>query len=442
MGVRVPLPAPFKKMTLRFLAGCLFVRSFLSIVPMAQAASLTWTDCIQETARKNPDLHAAKASLKSAEYQTKGAVSGFLPQVSGSLNYNYGNNSSSSSSFSSTTSSGSRSSFYSTSLTATENLFSGFQDKAKIKQGKANEEASRANLNAVKSKVSFDLKSAFASLLYAQGSLKLAQEIIHRREENLNLIQLRYENGRENKGSLLLSKAYLQQAKYDALQAKNNMQIAQEQLAKVLGNDEPRDIHVVGNLPIQNPPDIENIKELTPLPPDYQQAVAQKKSAKASLTTARSPFFPSLAVTGTMGKQGTDWFPNSSRWSVGGSLTWPFFSGGKDYYATKSASANLQATVLNEESVGRQTRTKLEQGLTGFTEAVEKLKTDQSFLEASVVREEIGHNRYENGLLSFEDWDIIENDLIARQKQALQSQRDRIISEANWEQAQGKGVLQ
>ena len=40
------------------------------------------------------------------------------------------------------------------------------------------------------------------------------------------------------------------------------------------------------------------------------------------------------------------------------------------------------------------------------------------------------------------DWDIIENDLINRQKAYLQTKRDRISAEASWEQTQGKGVFQ
>jgi hypothetical protein len=43
--------------------------------------------------------------------------------------------------------------------------------------------------------------------------------------------------------------------------------------------------------------------------------------------------------------------------------------------------------------------------------------------------------------MTFEDWDIIENDLIQRLKTFLQSQRDRVIAEASWELAQGKGVI-
>jgi len=54
---------------------------------------------------------------------------------------------------------------------------------------------------------------------------------------------------------------------------------------------------------------------------------------------------------------------------------------------------------------------------------------------------EIARNKYNNGLLTFEDWDVIESDLINRQTTYLQNQRDRVISEAAWENIQGIGVF-
>jgi len=427
----------------------IFVASLVALHPIAvkAAETLGWDDCVLEAARANPDLHVAESHLKSARYQVKSAWSGFFPQLSANLGYSFGSSSTNFATLpgsvpnTTATGGGGTDSFYSASVSASENIFAGFSDKAKIKQAQANREVARTGVDSARAQLSFDLESSFAGLLYAQKALKLTQDIIRRREEDRNMIQLRYENGRENKGSLLLSKAYWEQARYDELQAKDDIKVSRRQLAKVLGRDETADIRIVGAVPISTPPAIQDLKSLAHLSPDYQKAMAEKKAAKAAVTAARSPFFPSLNVTATAGKQGSDWPPQNGRWSVGSNLSFPFFSGGKDYYATKSATASLEAATYNEESIGRQVTTKLEQALTGFVEAVQKLRTDQSFLDAATVREEIARRQYENGLLSFQDWDIIENDLIARQKQVLQSQRDRIINEAAWEQSQGKGVF-
>jgi outer membrane protein TolC len=122
-------------------------------------------------------------------------------------------------------------------------------------------------------------------------------------------------------------------------------------------------------------------------------------------------------------------------------LSVPLFSGGRDYYTTKSAAASLEAVSSNRDNVERQLLVRLKQTYASYVESEEKLKVDQAFLEAAILRAEIARSRYNNGLMSFEDWDRIENDLIQRQKTVLQSQRDRVTAEAAWEQAQGKGVI-
>jgi len=411
------------------------------IAGTAAADVLSWEDCVQEASQKNPDLRAAQENLRSSEFLAHAAMSGYFPQITASLSASREHVSGLSESSLGTTSRGTSSNSYSASITGSQNLFSGFQDWAKWHQAEANAQASQANLDTVRAKVSYDLKSAFAGLLYAQHSLELAKNIIQRREENFNLVELRFQSGNENKGSLLLSRAYLNDAKLGALQAEDAIRVAQSQLARILGRDRHDDLRVDGAVPVSLPPKDPAIVELVQRTPDHRQAKAIEKSAEGSVTLARGPFLPSLALVGSIGRQGDTFFPTTDAWSVGVTLSYPLFSGGRDYYFTRSALEVLAAASSSRASVDNEVRTRLTQALTGFIEAVERLKVDKSYLEAATAREEIGRSKYNNGLLSFENWDIIENDLIARQKNVLQSTRDRIVSEASWEQALGTGAI-
>ncbi len=399
---------------------------------------LTWEAAVAETALHNTELQTAIHNLRSSTYQKKGARSTFFPQVSGALNYNYNDIATTQPSGATTSSDGSS---YSASVNATENVFAGFGDVATIRQRAAEEKRARATLTAVKAKVSFDLHATFAGLLYAQKTLRLATDIFHRREENLNLLELRYENGKENKGSLLLSRAYLNQAQYEELLAKNNVKVAQADLAKVLGRDNAESLRITGSVPLSPPPVEPNLPLLATTTPEFRQAEAQKEGAKAAVKKAESAFYPRLDLSGSYGRSGDDWPLQTERWFGGVTLSIPFFNGGRDFYGAKSAAAEFQAAAATQETVRRETRTQLEIAYTTYLESVAKLLADESFAEASLVRATIARERYNNGLLTFEDWDIIENELISRQKQVLQSERDRIVTEAAWKQAQGKGVL-
>ncbi len=409
----------------------------------ARAAVWSWEKSVEQTAKSNPEVEAARQTLSARESQRRSAFAGFFPKLTASFGYTYGTGRSSSQTglLPDGTGTGERST-YSASLTLTENLFSGFADKAKIDGASATRDVAQAQLTAARAKASADLKAAFAGVAYAKKAKKLTEDIIRRRESNLKLIELRFESGRENRGSFLLSRGYLEQSRLDHLQAENSIDTYQAQLARVLGIDERAELDVSGAVPIAEPPAKVNLEELTLRTPEYLQSVGDESSAEAAWVTARSGFFPTLSLTGTTANSDDRFFPQNNRWSVGATLNFPLFNGGSDYYGMKAASDLAKAAALAKDNALRQGKVKLRQALASFQEAVQKLEVDTRFQEAATTRAKIAREKYNNGLLSFEDWDIIENDLINRQKNLLQSERDRVVAQAEWERTQGKGVIQ
>ncbi len=401
--------------------------------PVRADAPLTWEACVQEAWTHNADVQTARANRDAAYYQSRSAYSGYLPQLSASTGYSDSNDGA-------TTTTGT-SAPYSASLSLTQNLFAGFQDQAKVAQGAANYTVAEAGLAAAAARLNHDLRSAFAGLGYAQTNVTLTDEIVRRLQENVRLVELRYEGGRENKGSYLLTRATLGQARFEHLQARQALATAQAQLARTLGRPPSDELRVTGAVPGEPPPAQPDFARLAEQTPDYRQAAAQEKSAAAGVTLARAPFYPSLNLTGTTVRDGDHWFPDDSRRIVGLTLSVPIFSGGKDYYDTQSAISNLAAATTGKQSVDRQAVVNLKQAHAAFVESVEKLKVDEDFLEAATTRADIARAKYQNGLISFEDWDRIENDLILRQKTLLQSQRGRVTAEAVWELTFGKGLM-
>ena len=126
---------------------------------------------------------------------------------------------------------------------------------------------------------------------------------------------------------------------------------------------------------------------------------------------------------------------------MGLALTIPLFSGLSTYHDTKSAHALERAAVDTEVSTDFQIFDNLRSLLFSFQESVQKLKVDQITLNAIDIQEKIARKQYNNGLINFEDWDIIETNLVAAQKTELASERDRAISESSYRQAQGLGDL-
>lgn len=404
----------------------------------AQGEELSWQECVQQAAQGNQELRAAYQSQQATHYTAKAAGSNFYPQVSGTLGYTRGSGSPASAS---ATAGSSVKDSYQAYISASQNLFNGFQDKAKVDQAIAEDMIQQAALATTRAKVSYDLKTAYAGLLYANRAVQLQQQIMKRREENLRLVQLRFESGRENKGSVLLSQAYMEQAKYDAMQANDSIAVQQSILAQVFGIGDSMEVSVTQDVPLEDLPANPDYYQLAQATPDHVQASAQQAAADAGVTIARSGFSPTVALNASTGRIGSEWFPDNDRWSVGATVSVPLFNGGRDYYGSKSALASLESASANLDNTDKSLISKLKQSWSNYLEARQKMKVDESFREAALKRAEIARSKYNNGLMTFEDWDLIENDLISREKTVLQSQRDLVSAEAAWQQAQGRGVI-
>ncbi len=409
----------------------MFLALFALLSVTSHAKVYSWQDCVNEATRANAELHSALRERESTRALQSAAAGGYFPEISASAGTGQG------------VESGDWSRDYTTSLNLKQNLFSGFGTTGKYRQAVFNTQAADAALQLAKAKLSFELKSAFQGLYYSKRYYTLAQDIVRRRRENLRLVELRYESGRENKGSVLLAKAYFDQATLDELTALHNIDVAKAQLAKAIGLDDPDDLEISGDgvpmndIPTQDP----SLKHLALKTPEHLQAVAEASAAQQAVKSSRSVFFPSLDLTASIGDHGDDWYPEHEHWSVGMTLTLPLFNGFKDSSNYRSSAALSGAAESNRQTADRAALAKLKDAHHTYVESVTKLKVDQSFREAAVVRAEIARNKYNSGLLTFDNWDTIETDLVGREKNYLQSVQNRVVNEAAWEQAQGKGVI-
>lgn len=405
--------------------------------PLA-ALTLTWQDCIRAAVDNNTDLKASIASLRATMSQEGVAEGGFFPTV----NYNGSWGRATDSAGDDTASTTHAADLFISKFLLNQNIFNGFQDIEKWRQAKANTRASLAALQITKAQLSYDLKQAYESYIYARAFQKLTSDIIQRRKENLRIVELRFQSGRENKGSVLYSQANLNQAKFDDLQARDIKEVARVQLRKALGFDESSEIDVFQEIPLQTwSPKLPDFSTLMLRAPDYVQAEAQTDAAVHGVDIAKSAFFPQANLTGEWGTQAGDFFPRVPYWKLGVNINLSILNGGRDYSTVRGAVATKVQNQNQQTSVGRQDLINLRQNYINLIEAIEQLKVNESFREAASIRAEIARKKYNNGLLTFDEWDIIETDLITRQKNYLQSLQTRVLAEAAWEQAQGVGVI-
>ncbi len=413
---------------------CLFftLTAFTIVSPLSESKTLTWNEAVNLAVQNSLELQAAQANFNSVESLETGSYSGFLPSLSASIS---GNHSGAPGTDSTRT--------YSASLNLSQNLFSGFSDLNTYFLRQTSTKSASAAIGAVKSRLSQELKQAYAEVFYIQEFKKLITDIKNRRKENARNIKLQYEVGRENKGSVLQSESYVDQAEFDVLSAFHQEEVLVENLKRILGLMSDESLQVTEHIDAE--PEMmgarPDFNSLAARHPDVVIAMADEESSLYSLRISRARFMPSLDVSGSYGYADTKFFPENDRWSIGLTFSIPIFEGFKNYSSYRSnrfKNENLAGLAKNKLL---QIRTKLKQTYNDYTEAVLQEKIDINFGKAALFRADIARSKYKNGFLSFEDWDVIESDLILKQKAILSSAKNRVIKKSLWEQAQGVGVL-
>ena len=412
-----------------FLFICLLSVSLTTRV-MAEEA-LTWEDCVKEALKNHPDLISGKEKVKQAEADKDIVRSAMLPQVTSEV-------------------SGTRSKMerqpetdtYSYRVIGNQLLFDGFKTASDVGAASQTLAAQRYNYAVVSSNIRLTLSKAFTSLLRAQELISLTEEIATRRKQNVELVQLRYEAGREHRGALLTAEADLAEAAFEVAQAKRNLSVAHRELSKELGRKKRLPMMVSGTFDItevnRETPDFESLADTTPF---LQELIAQKEAARSGLKSAKADFFPQVYLNASFGETASDWPPQDNEWSAGLTVSFPIFEGGSRLSRVAKAKSQLKQLQADERSGRDGVILTLEETWKTLQDAIDSVSVRKKFLEAARERANIASIQYSTGLITFDDWIIIENNLVNAKKAHLDAQANLLVAEANWFQAKG-GTLE
>jgi len=392
---------------------------------------LTWQDCVNEARQNHPDLISAKEVVNQSKADKAISISALLPQVSTEVSQ-----STSKSHLNNTTDT----SAYG--ITAQQLLFDGLKTPYDIAAAAKNVKSTQYTYGVTSSAIRLRLRTAFAELLKAQELLIITEDIFQRRKQNADLVGLLYEGGREHRGSLLTAQANLAQAESDVAQAQRAMIVAQRQLSKELGRAESKPIRLTGALESINPKrERPNFEAVATSNPFLESLVAKKEAAQFSLKSAKAEIFPQIYANASAGRTDSDWPPHNDQWSVGVTLTFPLFEGGRRWAEVSKARSVLNQAQADEKSNRGSVTLTLEQSWTDWQDAMDTVTVQKNFLHAYEERAKIARAQYSNGLISFDNWTIIEDDLVRAKKSFLDAQSAAVIAEAQWIQAQG-GTLE
>ncbi len=414
-----------KFLFITFLIFC-FLGMMLPAVVVHAEEIITWQQSINEAKDHHPDLISAGEDIRQSEADKTSAVSGAFPQIDAGA----------AASDSETDES------YSYGVSASQLIFDGNKTIHQVKAARQNIIVSQFEYMVVSSDVRLRLRRAFIGLLRQQELLQITQDIAARRQDSLEQVRLRYEAGREHKGSLLTAEANLAQAEADLRQAERNIGLSQRSLIKELGRRMSSALNVNGDFNVfdmvKDQPDFESLADTTPM---LKELAARKEASRRGVSSARADYWPAVYADADIGRSDDSWAPRDEDWSAGIRVTLPLFDGLDRHAALKKAKSVFRKSEADELSGRDQVILTLHETWAGLQDAVDNVDVQKKFLESAETRAKISQAQYANGLTSFDDWIIIEDALVRTKKSFLDAQANAALAEAEWIQAKG-GTLE
>jgi len=121
-------------------------------------------------------------------------------------------------------------------------------------------------------------------------------------------------------------------------------------------------------------------------------------------------------------------------------LSVPLFSNGVEQSARVIAETDLRAAEASYESIHRQVELQVNQAWIELLNARDSYNAQLHFRTAAQTRSEIANLQYASGLLTYENWDLIENEVVNQERLVLSRQKALLIAIAAWHKAIGKDL--
>jgi len=399
------------------------------------ATTLTWSDCVRLATQNNPDLQSAREQVLNSDAVHMGAYSALYPQISAS--YSEGRSYASANLFAPH----SYATAYGEQLSLSQLVFDGFATKGNIDQAKAQLNLAFAQLDGEKASLSFNLKSSFAQLLYAQKLIKISEDIVDIRRSAARLVRLLYQGGSEDKGDMKLAEANLAQSLYSLDEAVRTRDLSAVQLSVYIGKDLPAPVLAEGELVTDHLPVMPSFAKLAQATPLFYERQAEVSAAAAGLTVANSGWWPTITANADAFRSDNAYPLKNHGWSVGFNVSYPLFQGGATYFNVKAANASLRQSLDNLRSGTNDAALTLAQMFKGMVDAEDNVRIQEQLLEATALRYRISSADYRNGLTTFEDFNLITNDFVSQKQSLLSARLNAVIAEAGWEEAKGVGAI-
>ena len=369
----------------------IFLKVFLIIIFFIGSVSAeTFNAALKRAFETNPELNAERESLNISEQELKVSISSYLPTIT------LEGTRSQEDTEKLTNQDGTNAAFTdvdpeSRSIKITQTLID-FGRGAELAKSKIGIDLAKAKLLKKEQEILYKAADAYTGLISAKEKFAINNSNVNLLERQVETDRIRLERGNISLSDVAQSESSLAGAKAKLIQAENDLLTSRLNYENIIGqvNDiESLDKNSINNLnlPNQLSDAIEISKKNNP---DLIIAELEYEQSKKDTISARSDLAPTAKLSFDRSKTEdlSSSFDEREKDVLKATVTWPFFSGGKNYAnLNKNKSAELQKSLLFENSI-KKNQTEVASAWSSYQSNQSLLKSVQAQVDAAEIANE------------------------------------------------------
>ena len=305
-------------------------------------------------------------------------------------------------------------------------------------------EASQENALNVQISLLSDVARSYIDIRTLQQQIDAKKSQISRQREILDLAESRYCAGLTSYIDVTRAKAELDAQESTLPPFEEELKITIHGLAILLGRPPENFCVGEGYIPIAAGHIPENLpSDLLCRRPDIRQVERELAAATSRIGVAIAELFPSFSLTGSFGTQANlldEVFIWPSRfWTIGPTMVWNLFTGGKLIAQIKVANERQKQAILTYEKTVIDALKNVEDRLVSYFKEGQRLESLEEQLSTNSLKRDLSLDQYISGLISLDDVLDAEKELFQTQETMLQSQGTQMIQLIGLYKALGGG---
>jgi NodT family efflux transporter outer membrane factor (OMF) lipoprotein len=261
---------------------------------------------------------------------------------------------------------------------------------------------------------------------------EIVEESLKSRQESLELVQLRVDNGYSAELDLRQAEALVKSARASRTDVERQLEQAENHISFLLGRN-PGPVRRGRSLLDQD-----LASELRPglssallvRRPDIRQAEQELVSSNAQVAVAKAAFFPSISLTASTGFESAALrnvvSMSNGSWIFGPLGNLPIFNGGRIRAGLRGAEARKQQAVLSYQRTVLQAFREVADALVGRRKAAELRKEQEDLVESLRAAVELADLRYRGGVSSYLEYLDSEREHLDAKLRLVQVRRDEL----------------